>query len=75
MNKLLKWWRELGNPWHYFGHCILCFIIALFRWDYAVVVAVTIELTQIESGVWNLEDTIHDLLFDGVGILVAVAVT
>lgn len=71
--------------WDWPAHLILCFIIALFKWDYAVLVGVTIELVQAEhdckypfmKDFWMRllsKDTIIDLVFDGIGIGLALLI-
>lgn len=34
------------------GHFIICFLMTLWKWDYAIVLAITIELTQIDVTFW-----------------------
>ena len=60
------------HPFDWMGHCLLCFIIALYRADYSIIVALTIEGTQIESGIWQKWDHLIDLIFDFTGIGLAV---
>jgi len=61
-NRQYVWW---------IGHCLLCFIITLWRWDYAIIVGLTIEGTQIESGIWQKWDHLFDLIADSIGIVIA----
>lgn len=80
---------HMKHPLDWFGHALLCFAIALWRWDYAVVVAVTIELVQIENAFFNWKflfdwdwwkeivfnrDRLMDLIFDAVGICIVVVI-
>ena len=59
---------NMKHPLDWFAHFGLCFLIALFRWDYAVIVGLTIEGTQIESGSWQGWDHLIDLIADGIGV-------
>jgi len=59
------------HPFDWLGHFLLCFCIALYRWDYAAIVALTIEGAQIESRVWQKWDHLIDLIFDLAGIVLA----
>ena len=65
---------KLKHPYDWLAHAALCGIIAWFRWDYAIVVAITIEATQIESGIWQRWDHLIDLLFDGIGIILSMGI-
>lgn len=65
---------NMKHPIDWLAHAGLCFIIALFRWDYAIVVGLTIEGTQIESGNWQKWDHLIDLVFDGLGIGLALLI-
>jgi len=62
------------HPFDWLGHGILCFCITLYRVDYAAIVALTIEGTQIESGIWQKWDHAIDLIFDFTGIGLALIV-
>jgi len=64
----------MSHPIDWFAHCGLCFLITFFRWDYAVIVGITIEGTQIESGLWQKWDHLIDLFFDGLGIILALLI-
>ena len=73
MQWLKKLWEiRSKHPFDWLGHCLLCFCIALYRADYAAVVAVTIEGTQIEAKIWQRWDHLIDLIFDFTGIGLAI---
>jgi hypothetical protein len=74
-----------SNMKNWISHAVLCFLIALFRWDYAILIGVTIELVQAEHGFkhpltkefWRRllsKDTIIDLVADGIGIGIALLI-
>ena len=59
-------------------HAVLCMIVAMWRTDYAIVMALTIELTQAEAGSPSIRemlrrltsrDTMWDLVADAIGII------
>ena len=65
---------NMKHPLDWIAHAGLCLLITLFRWDYAVVVGLTIEGTQIESGNWQGWDHLIDLVADGIGIVIALLI-
>ena len=65
---------KLKHPLDWLAHAALCFVVALFKWDYAIVVGITIEGAQIESGIWQKWDHAIDLVFDGLGIILALSI-
>lgn len=72
-----------GHPHYWLEHVLLMLLIGVVRWDYAVVVALTIEGVQIE-GIWRnghctavrwylkQEDLYGDLIADTLGILLGI---
>ena len=60
------------HPFDWIGHLIICFIVTYFlRLECGIVCALTIEFTQIEAGIWQKWDHLIDLVFGGIGILIA----
>ena len=51
--RLLKEWPFNMKYLFIAGHFVICFLMALWRYDCAIVMALTIELTQIDIAFWR----------------------
>lgn len=61
---------KLNHPKDWIAHALLCLAVCLlFGPEIAATVGITIELTQLESGIFQGWDHVIDLGSDAIGIL------
>jgi len=66
---------KLEHPKDWIVHALLCLAICLiFGPDIASTLGITIELTQIESGIFQGWDHVIDLGADALGILIGILI-
>jgi hypothetical protein len=78
MRKLFNF--KLEHPFDWIGHAGVCFLVTFLSGQFmipchAVLMGIntglTIEGTQIESGIWQMWDHLIDIAADTVGVLIA----